>query len=208
MCREAGIIGPILQMLKPDQEFHTLQSLHFSCPVYTAFYHLAETGLFWEERDNTLHGVHLFLSIPLIQGWIFCTSKLKYFIGFLSMAVFASNIFTSSASRWCWKMILKHNMTSPACAQKHCITPCACQASCVLFKILRYLNTTHTFSPPSYYIVLTVNMLLNQTWVCSPPCSKANNLWTPDYSEAKCSVSCRVNQKFQAASAQNAWTAQ
>ena len=41
ICREAGIIGPISQMLKPDREFHILQSLHFSYPIYTDFYHFA-----------------------------------------------------------------------------------------------------------------------------------------------------------------------
>ena len=93
-------------------------------------------------------------------------------------------------------------MTSPACAQKYCSMPCAYQALCVLFKIPRYLNTAHTTSPSSYYIVLTVNMLLNQTWVCSPARSKAKNLWTLDYSEGKCSMFIAgTKQEVQAASA-------
>ena len=46
-------------------------------------------------------------------------------------------------------------------------------------------------------------MLLNQTWVHLPTCSKAN-LLTPGYSEGKCDIFCREPSKeSKAASAQN-----
>ena len=49
------------------------------------------------------------------------------------------------------------------------------------------------------------DVLPNQTWVCSPSCSKAN-LLTPSCAEGKCSVYCKTKQGVQVANAQKAQT--
>lgn len=99
-CGEEGIIGPILQMLRPASFISYIAS---TLAILSALsFIILYRQDYFQRRGTTppveIPSVHLFLSTPLTQAWAIFTSSLKYFSGFLSTVVLVSHVFVSPAS--------------------------------------------------------------------------------------------------------------